>query len=78
MTSPNRKWAAFWAAIVAIGTIGEGIAVVANGGRDSFSAQVWNVLGLHAGIRSGAMVLFVIGAIWLFHHFFYAGPKDPS
>jgi hypothetical protein len=75
MAKPNKRWAAFWAAIFAIGIGGEGVALAADRSSDPLSVTVWWILGLHQGIRFAGMAAFIAGGIWLFGHFFFKAPK---
>jgi hypothetical protein len=74
VSKPSKKWMAFWAAIMLTAAGGETVAIVANGGRDSFSAQIWYILGLNSGLKVAGAGIFVAGAVWLFHHFFFKAP----
>jgi hypothetical protein len=78
VSKPSKKWAAFWAAVAAIGIGGETVAITVNGGQDSFSAQIWWILGLNRGVKYAGMAAFVAGAVWLFRHFFLQGPYNPQ
>lgn len=78
VSKPSKQWAAFWVAVAAVGIGGEAVAIITNGGQDSFSAQIWFILGLNRGFRYLGMAAFVGGAIWLFWHFFLQGPSNKS
>lgn len=78
MTKPNKRWAAFWAAVFAIGIGGEAVAIGADRRADPLSATIWWVLGLNPTIRYIGMVGFIAGGVWLFRHFFFKGPFDRS
>jgi len=67
---PDIRWSAFWAALALIAIGGEAVALIINGATDSFSAQVWWVVGLSPWLRWVGVLVFGAGGAWMAAHFF--------